>query len=55
MTAGEIAVVLGQPESADTIRAALSKLVGRGTVVRAGLGVYRSTLGGHKSAAGEDD
>ncbi len=55
LTAGDIALQLGQPESIDTIRAVLSKLLARGTVERPGVGLYRSARGGHKSAAGEDD
>lgn len=55
LTAGEIAVQIGEPRSIDTIRAALSKLIGRGTAERVDVGTYRSLLGGHRTAAGEDD
>src|SRR5262245_42460352 len=53
LTAQDIAAQLGAP--LDSVRAALSKLVVRESVERIGTGVYRSTAGGHRRAAGEDD
>jgi hypothetical protein len=56
LTTFDIAVQLGDKESIDSIRAALSKLIGRRDVERVAQGVYRSTrAGGHRRAAGGQD
>ena len=55
LTAHDIASLLQEPGSVDTIRAVLSKLLARGGVERVAVGLYRSTIGGHRSAAGDDD
>lgn len=55
MSAHEIAAVLREPRALDTIRAVLSKLIGRETVERVAPGMYRSLIGGHRSASGDDD
>lgn len=53
LTAQDIAAQVGAP--LDSVRSALSKLVNGGSVARVSPGLYRSTAGGHRRAAGEDD
>lgn len=53
LTAHDVAAQISEP--VDSVRAALSKLVSRGTVERVTVGVYRSIQAGHRTAAGDDD
>lgn len=55
LTAHDIAMQLDELNAIESIRTALSRLVGRETVERVSHGLYRSITAGHRRAAGEDD